>query len=451
MSDTATPTPTTPPAATPAAAPAATPEPAPPQPGAAPAGAEAPQPTPTPAEGTEGPRQPQSAAEAKQALRRGKQYPSTAAEAKQALAQPRPEQHHSQEQPRAEDGKFAATQSGAADAASPEPSAAPEAPDPNAAAAPAPDATPPDAAATPQAAEPAAPDATGTAEVPEGMVRIDIPEGHPMRHRGDHYLVPAGHEEYHRWAVNNTIRRNDVEAAAKNTREWQQYANRLKAELDATREFAGGIFQDPAVIQQIDDIRKTYGDEAAKRFEAGLWAEQQGKVQELTQQQQAEAAQAERAQIVQGFMQQAHAAAQKRYPEWSQQEVDNALAAYGSWVEARSGGNASAQELKLNEFLSHADPVYLQNPRARATAEQRRNQRLEQERQNAAKKEAERLKAEEQKRLEEAAAQRAQYPWMRVPANAVPAQVGVDEGAGGPRTVQEAKRSLTRRGRQRVA
>lgn len=429
--------------ATPAAAPAATPEPAPPQPGAAPAGAEAQQPTPTPAEGTEGPRQPQSAAEAKQALRRGKQYPSTAAEAKQALAQPKPEQHHSQQQPRAEDGKFSTpapsdatapeTPPAAADAAAAgDDSSAATAPDPNAAAAPAPDAT-------------AAPDA-GTAEVPEGMVRIDIPEGHPMRHRGDHYLVPQGHEEYHRWAVNNTIRRNDVEAAAKNTREWQQYANRLKAELDATREFAGGIFQDPAVIQQIDDIRKTYGDEAAKRFEAGLWAEQQGKVQELTQQQQAEAAQAERAQIVQGFMQQAHAAAQKRYPEWSQQEVANALAAYGSWVEARG-----ADELKLDEFLQHADPVYLQNPRARATAEQRRNQRLEQERQIAAKAEADRLKAEEQKRLEEAAAQRAQYPWMRVPANAVPAQVGVDEGAGGPRTVQEAKRSLTRRGRQRVA
>lgn len=432
MSDTATPTPTTPSNATPAPAPS-TPQAAPATPQAAPTGH---QPPAQPTEGTpaapatpEGPKEPTSVQEAKQALRRGQQrFPATVAEAKAAAGG----EHHSKDQPRAGDGKFAA----------PEPSAGDQPPDPNATAAPALDATPPDATATPQQGKPVAPDAAGTPEVPEGMVRIDIPEGHPMRHRGDHYLVPQGHEEYHRWAVNNTIRRNDVESAAKTARDWQQYANRLKAELEATREFTGGIFQDPAVIQQIDDIRKTYGDEAAKRFEAGLWAEQQGKVQELTQQQQAEAQKAEAVAYVNDFQQKAFAAAQRRYPEWSPQEVANALAAYGSWVEARG-----ANELKLDEFLKHADPVYLQNPQARAAAERRRSQRDEQQRQAAAKAEADRLAAEERKKLEEAAARRAQYPWMQVPAGAVPAQVGVDEGAGGPKTVHEARQSLRRRRR----
>lgn len=426
MSDSATPTPAAP-------APAAAPQAPATQPAPPPAGQPPAQPTPVAPAAPAAPeaaKEPTNVREAKQALRRGPdRFPSTITEAKAALSKG---EHHAQTQPRAEDGKFAATEASAA-----------QAPDPNAPAAPAPDATPPAEGAAPApSGEPAAPDAAATDAVPEGMVRIDIPEGHPMRHRGDHYLVPKGHEEYHRWAVNNTIRHQDVEGYAKSAKDWQQYANRLKAELDATREFAGGIFADPTVIAQIDDIRRTYGDEAAKRFEAGLWQEQQAKVAERTKAQEAESAKAEMDAYANDFMQRAWGEAEKRFPGMTPQEIHTAIVAYGSYVMARKG-----EELKMDEFLKHAAYAAIQNPTVRAEAERRRNARLEQERQTAAKAEADRLAAEERKKLEEAAARRSQYPWMGVPATAVPAQVGVDEGAGGPRTVHEARRSLSRRGR----
>lgn len=446
MSDSATPTPAAP-------APAAAPQTPAAQPASPPAGQALPQPTPgTPAApaAPEAAKEPTNVREAKQALRRGPdRFPSTITEAKAALGKG---EHHAQNQPREPDGKFAAT----------EPSGEPT-PDLNASGEPTPPATPPaDAAATTQLGEPEAPKAEGAPDVPEGMVRIDIPKGHPAWEAGREFaLVPKEHEKYHRWAINNAVRRDDVEAAVKNGREWQQYANRLKAELDATREFAGGIFADPTVIAQIDDIRRTYGDEAAKRFEAGLWQEQQAKVAEITKGQETEAQKVATAQTTMRFVRDVLRTAATRYPEWVQgwpavdqmsdaqiavmvsaSPLANAFAAYGARMEA-SGSN----DPNINEFLQLTDPVFVQDPRARQRLEARQKARLEQERTAAAKAEADRLAAEERKKLEEAAARRSQYPWMGVPATAVPAQVGVDEGAGGPRTVHEARRSLSRRGR----
>lgn len=431
----APPTPTTPSNATPAPAPA--PQTPAAQPQSTPAGQAPAQPTPdapaAPA-APEGPKEPPRAAsvrEAKQQLRRGgDRYPSTAAEARAALGKG---EHHAQTQPRAEDGKFAA-QEPSGDAT----------PDLNASGEPTLPATPPDdATATTQPAEPEAPKAEGATDVPEGMVRIDIPKGHPAWEAGREFaLVPKEHEKYHRWAINNAVRREHVA-------QWEQHAKgvenenrRLKAELEAAREFTGGIFNDPAVVARVQEIRQAWGDEEANRYLAGLQAEQQAKVQELTQKQEAEAQQAEKQTYVQNFMRQAYGEAEKRFPGITPQEIGTAIAAYGSYVEARNG-----EQLDLNEFLKHAAPLALQNPQVRAEAERRRNARLEQERQASAKAEADRLAAEERKKLEEAAAKRAQYPWMQVPAGAVPAQVGVDEGAGGPRNVHEARRSLRRLGR----
>lgn len=155
-------------------------------------------------------------------------------------------------------------------------------------------------------------DAEAGTEPPDGHVRIALPEGHPLRDRGREFVdAPKADEDYHRWAINNAVRRAEVEQYQSRLAQMEEQLVRLQATQGATAEWqntpeyreAFAQYQEIAAVDQ----------KAAERF----WKGVQGELQEVaekkfgeaqtqrTQQQNVQRAQqfqAEAAQVIQGYM-----------------------------------------------------------------------------------------------------------------------------------------------------
>lgn len=187
--------------------------------------------------------------------------------AREARARAQAQSERASEQPRAADGTFTEAER-AAEAARVAASAA----DPNA------------VPATGAGTEPKA-----VSGPPEGMVRVDLPEGHPLREQGrTHFDVPAADELHQRALVNAVTRRAEVEAAAQREAEANARAARLEAELRFVRE-RGNEFWTPEDQFLYDDIIKSYtptlGAEGAKAradaFKRGREREAQSAIQSV--------------------------------------------------------------------------------------------------------------------------------------------------------------------------
>lgn len=169
-----------------------------------------------------------------------------------------------QQQPRAQDGTFSAEQTA-------------------------------EAARAAAVADSEAGSATGTetaseaADVPpQGMVRIELPEGHPLRDQGETYLdVPAAKERTYRTLVNSAARRAEAEQAQTQLAEERTARARVEAELRFVRERGDEFWtrEDQALY---DDIIASYteglGADAAKaRAEAFKRGRQQEAQQAIAQ------------------------------------------------------------------------------------------------------------------------------------------------------------------------
>lgn len=356
---------------------------------------------------------PATLAEAKRSLY-GQQAPSgqTVADAKAAVVGTAPEPTTDVQRARDELGRF--TPSAATEAAA-EPTSSAE----------------PVTATTESVAPLDAPAATDA--VPEGYVKLDLPEGHPLRDRGHtHSIVPAAQEEYHRWAINNAVRNNQLQEAQRHRREAEDALIRMNAELAARQEFALEALKNPALSQHIAEIRAEWGDEAAERYVAGLMAEQQGNIQQRVQAElqrvNAAAVNRQATEFVDGAIR----ASLQRYNHWTEGEIRRAVAAYGSTLAAEGRDNAT-----LDDFLDFADVLYVRNPvvRDELSRYKTETQRATEERQRQEAAEAER------RRLQDAATRAAEVPFAGIPATlhagrTMPAAVG-------PANVRDARRALT--------
>ena len=323
-------------------------------------------------------------------------------------AAPPAEPEAATERPRDEQGRFVA-----ADAATPET---------------------PAAEAAPEGDTPAATD-----EVPAGYVRIDLPEGHPLRERGrESALVPEADQDYHRWAVNNAVRARSLEQMRENAAQIEQRAVELHATLQAREAFVAELFNNPAVITQVQEIREYHGEDAAKRFVAGLMSEQAEGVQErvrtASQQYQQQQIDQQAHAYVENVLQQSAA----RYAEWGPQEIRESLAAFGSYIEARGVAEPSPED-----FFRFADAAYIATPRVQESL--RAQQAREREAQDAAARQAreaeEAARAQaERERLQAAATVQNTNPWGRIPVSANTGQVHAPQE--GPRSYRDFKQSL---------
>lgn len=291
------------------------------------------------------------------------------------------------------DGRFVeAPQEGAASAAT----------DGNA---PAADAAPGDA---PEVSEPTAADA-----VPEGFVRIELPEDHPLRERGrDHVLAPAEMEEDYRGLVNSPVRRREVEAAQQQVGQLEQSLIQLQASLRAQAEFQQALFSDRRVMDTYWAIESDHGQEAAASWLQGVLAENGRSVEQYVTQAQQQRAAEQHEQAAQGFLADVHSQIPTLYPLWGQAERSRALLAYASY--ARESG----EPLSIQNFRQFADARYVQHPEVQAML---RARLAEQQQQAAA--EVQRQQAEAARaQLQAHAARQAEVPMAGVPAIAATGQ-----------------------------
>jgi hypothetical protein len=274
-----------------------------------------------------------------------------------------------------------------------------------------PDGTYASPAAAPAPAPPAEP---AGAEVPPGQVRVPIPDGHPLRDRGmTHVDVPSEHADYHRWAINNAIRRNQLDHIERESQTLRQQNHQLQARLEAYMGLAENVISDPAVAQQAAEIEEMYGAAAKQRYLHGVVAEAESRVDEIAEQQAQEYAQQQLSQQADQFISRAVETAQPRYPLWNQHKLSGVIQAYGALMHAR-GQN----EPNLAEFIRFADADYMQLPQVQQQVRERMQKDQQQQNALVAAKERQRLANEEKQRLDAAVAARAQNPFARVPSAA---------------------------------
>ena len=287
------------------------------------------------------------------------------------------------------------------------------------------------AATSPDAAVPATPEPAAPA--PE-FVKIPIPEGHPLRHRTDHLLVPKEHEEYGRWTVNEAVRREQLEASRQRETEAVKKAAELEAESKFWQEHAANLFG-PEFRQLYEDIKDKYGPEQAEIFKHGQLAKAQEKLTEAKGQVTKELAERETQGAAETFARAAAQHAKGRYPLWGSKDFAQAMAGYGSYIDA-AGLPAHA-----SSWQQYADTLYAQNPRVQTDA----RTRLETDRQAQIDRLAqEKAEALDKQRLEEAARNRRTNPFGSTPAVQTGIAVPTADDSQ-PKTFAEFEQRLKRR------
>lgn len=290
-----------------------------------------------------------------------------------------------------------------------------------AAAAPAPEAQPraesqADAGAKPPATEASAtPDgaAPGKEPVPDGMVRIPLPEDHPWRQRGHTYWDAPKHlENETRAAVNAVAERHQLRQQLERQAEERAI---LEARIKA-RESDLPFKPDPRMEHLLKDIERNYSAEEAELIRRGL-----DSLNETTLTRAELRARQEIVEQRQGreFYESVHAEAARRFPVWAEQGVvkrymDSAVRQWGRIVDANNAQRAhqGLEPIGLNteDFFRWAATKYASEPAVLAAMRAKQEQERETERERIRREERERIQAEERQKLEEAAGRHRTLP-----------------------------------------
>lgn len=240
-----------------------------------------------------------------------------------------------------------------------------------------------------QAAEPDAPE----------PVRVDLPDGHPWRDRGDHRMVPAHLESDFRRGMNEAVRLRQVE---QREREARRKAAEMEAQVAFYRDGKANLSPEAQTIYE--DLKQNYGEEAAEVFRRGELQKVEGELQTQTQAVRAE-------QFVTDFTKAAIPASQQWFPGWTEPEIRRALSAYGSYIQAN---DLDERALNGKAWRAFAAPIAMQSPRVRGAIQARQRQmaakQKEQQAQQAQAKADEEAKRREKERLEQAAKSKAENP-----------------------------------------
>ena len=351
--------------------------------------------------------------------------PRTLAEARRAIMQERTGRIEPG-QPRDEQGRFAPVE-GEEAATDPEP--------------PAEEAAAPEASGEP-AGEPG--DATPPAAEgpPEGMVRIELPEGHDWR-RGErtHFDVPAEAEQMVRTAINNPVRRAEVESARREAQAAEIRLAEMQARMEATQGFLQQALSDPALAQQLAEIRDAFGEDAAQRHLNGLMQEFNGTADEQARTATTQVQEALQQRAAETLVQTVWNVAPTRYEGFSESDISQLITAYGEAAEM-----AAARGLQVDTspdlFFQFADSIYEERMGQKKQTEAERQAELERVREEARREAAE----AERQRLAELAEKRKANPLAGV---APSLQTGrtIPTEPSGPTNVHEARRALFRRAR----
>jgi hypothetical protein len=292
----------------------------------------------------------------------------------------------------------------------------------------------------PQAgAEPAADAVTTTTSAggepaPE-VVKLALPEGHPLRDRGITELpfaVPKEHEEILRSLVNEPVRKQQLAQAYEAARVREREAAEARAEAEFWRQNAGSVFT-PEFYAKYQDIKQTYGDADAERYKRAVLAEAQGQLDQQVGT--ARVAQQIRA-TADAFRSAAMQDAQQRFPGWvttnergelvPTPEMEVAFRSYGAFISGTGKTEPSAAD-----WYTIAEPLYDRSP----AGQQRRAAEAQRIATEAAARAQREAAERERQALEAAAAGRKINPLGGVPN--VQTGLSVPGTSDGPKTAQE--------------
>jgi hypothetical protein len=276
-----------------------------------------------------------------------------------------------------------------------------------------PDAAP--AGAQPDTKEAATP---GANALPEGFVRIELPADHPLRGSGlSHLTAHAGEEDAIRNLINTPVRRAEVEQERTRARELERGLVEERARSAVLLELQAALLEDPRIVGTYHAMREEAGDEQADRWLRGLLAEHGDGLRTKIGAEMERLQEAEDTSVAQAFFNTTLQSAPGLYPHWTEAEVRQAIAGYGTYVQ-HTGGN-----LDPAGFKRFADGWYIQHPQVQAEIERHQQRQREVTTADATKAKAD----AEREVLERARAAREANPLAAVPATAhvtaPPAQV----------------------------
>lgn len=264
----------------------------------------------------------------------------------------------------------------------------------------------------------------------EAVVRVRIAADHPLRANGrytgpEEIPVPPALEEVFRYALNDPIRRADVEATRREAEQTVQRVQDQLAEASARLEVAQSrvrsLIADPSLAAIYADLKQAYGDDHADRWLDGELRQDEAQIMERLEAHRQQQMQQVAVQAEAGFRSEAIEAVRSQVPWWAEGSP-NATALFDrAWREYSDDIGAALQAGRsvapsVEEFIGQylrprfaTDPYtlsYLQQQNQQAEAA-RREQEAERQREAAA--EAERkAKAEREAAVQEFKQQAAQ-------------------------------------------
>jgi hypothetical protein len=276
--------------------------------------------------------------------------------------------------------------------------------------------TPSPESAEPTAEREAGPEAEGDsattesegAQTPEGFVRIELPQDHPLRDQGHEFmLAPEGQEDLYRNLANSPVKRRELEEARTQREQLENELIRHQAAVRAANEFNALLISNPQIIETHKAMRAEYGEEYADTWLSGLIQQQGQNVDRYVGEAQAAHTERQQRQEAQTFARTALETAARDVPAEIanvtnfQGHVQNALAMYATDLQLRHqrGESASFDYAAFRqEFLQ---PALMRDPQVRQVveraAEQRRAAEAERTRQANAEKERAALEQARQK------------------------------------------------------
>ena len=269
--------------------------------------------------------------------------------------------------------------------------------------------------------------------VPEGYDTIPLPDGHPLRDRGEDALPVPSLEELQetfgeeRGQHYHNYFRHLVNAGAENRQlgrqlsELQSKMARLEAEREVAESDEGREWDprsNPELRQEIEEIRRAYGDERAEQYIEALKAKRKEMVEERANEALSEHQQQ---QVAHRFVQHVNARAPQAFTVWAEsgelgQRLTPLLQEYAKLVDAgvrdRNGRPYQPHPDQFEEWAFWE--YYAHDPRVQQRARQLGKQTTENERERIEDEVREERKQEERERLEEAARKRRENPHARL-------------------------------------
>lgn len=279
----------------------------------------------------------------------------------------------------------------------------------------------------------AGPETTQEPKAPE-IVEIPLPEGHPLRQRGQTVLKgPKEYEQDLRYAANTVVRNADVEQLRNRVAELEAE----KASLGAAAEFwqtDGTAVLGPEFQRTYQELLELGRTEEAEMFKDGALARANKRLAERQAEARAEHEKGVLQTQARTFANEAYRMATGRYKGWNQGQIEDAIASFAGFLEA------TGQPMDLQAFQKHADALYLNDPEIQKVAQRLRGERLKAQVDEQAKREAAEL---DKKRQEEYVAGQRKNPLGSTP----PVQNGLRVPTDGdrPKTFQEWEKGIRRR------